>query len=78
MEFRSVSAELAEKRKSGWVYAGKDRAYRIGLQQQEDEPLGHMLIIPNVMLLTTVEEGLFQQAADILIFHMSYTFRSLC
>ncbi|NQX64373.1 PucR family transcriptional regulator [Paenibacillus qinlingensis] len=65
-----------KKRKSGWVYAGKDRAYRIGLQQQDDEPLGHLLIIPDVMLLATVEEGLFQQAADILTFHMSYTFRS--
>ncbi|MGG1517351.1 PucR family transcriptional regulator [Paenibacillus oryzisoli] len=64
------------KRKSGWVYAGKDRAYRVGLQQQDDEPLGHLLIIPDVMLLATVEEGLFHQAADILTFHMSYTFRS--
>ena len=50
------------KRKSGWVYAGKDRAYRVGLQQQDDEPLGHLLIIPDVVLLATVEEGLFQQA----------------
>ncbi|WNR42207.1 PucR family transcriptional regulator [Paenibacillus roseipurpureus] len=63
------------KRKSGWVYTGKDRAYRIGLQQQE-EPLGHLLVMPDVLLLTAVEEGLFQQAADILMFHMSYTFRS--
>ena len=37
------SEQLAQnwpkKRKSGWVYAGKDRAYRVGLQQQDDEPL---------------------------------------
>lgn len=64
------------KRKFGWVYAGKDRAYRVGLYQQEDEPLGHLIIIPDVVLLANVEEGLFQQAADILTFHMSYTFRS--
>ncbi|MEC0229068.1 PucR family transcriptional regulator [Paenibacillus alba] len=64
------------KRKSGWVYAGKDRAYRVGLHQQEDEPLGHLLIMPDAVLLANVEEGLFQQAADILTFHMSYTFRS--
>lgn len=64
------------KRKAGWVYAGKDRAYRVGLQQQDDEPIGQLFLIPDVMLLTTIEEGLFQQAADILTFHMSYTFRS--
>ncbi|GFZ87662.1 purine catabolism regulatory protein [Paenibacillus marchantiophytorum] len=64
------------KRKSGWVYAGKDRAYRVGLHQQEDELLGHLLIMPDTVLLANVEEGLFQQAADILTFHMSYTFRS--
>lgn len=64
------------KRKSGWVYAGKERAYRVGLHQQDDEPLGHLLIIPDAVLLANVEEGLFQQAADILTFHMCYTFRS--
>ncbi|MDD9267919.1 PucR family transcriptional regulator [Paenibacillus sp. GCM10023248] len=64
------------KRKAGWVYAGKDRAYRVGLYQQDEELLGHLLIMPEVVLLANVEEGLFQQAADILTFHMSYTFRS--
>ncbi|MBP1961714.1 PucR family transcriptional regulator [Paenibacillus aceris] len=64
------------KRKSGWVYANKDRAYRVGLFQQDDELLGHLLIMPDAVLLANVEEGLFQQAADILTFHMSYTFRS--
>lgn len=64
------------KRKSGWVYAGKDRAYRVGLYQQDEELLGHLLIMPDVVLLANVEEGLFQQTADILTFHMSYTFRS--
>ena len=58
------------------MYAGKERAYRVGLHQQDDEPLGHLLIIPEVVLLANVEEGLFQQAADILTFHMCYTFRS--
>lgn len=64
------------KRKCGWVYANKDRAYRVGLYHQDDELLGHLLIMPDAVLLANVEEGLFQQAADILTFHMNYTFRS--
>ena len=70
MESRSTTQNWPEKRKSGWVYAGKERAYRVGLHQQDDEPLGHLLIIPDVVLLANVEEGLVQQAADILTFHM--------
>ncbi|MEW9698765.1 PucR family transcriptional regulator [Paenibacillus sp. SI8] len=64
------------KRKAGWVHAGKDRAYRVALIQQDDEHLGSLLVMPDAVLLANVEEGLFQQAADILAFHMGFTFRN--
>ncbi|MFD0697059.1 PucR family transcriptional regulator [Paenibacillus sp. GCM10027628] len=64
------------KRRAGWVHAGKDRAYRVALVQQDDEQLGSLLVMPDAVLLANVEEGLFQQAADILAFHMGFTFRS--
>ncbi|UJF35918.1 PucR family transcriptional regulator [Paenibacillus hexagrammi] len=64
------------KRKAGWVHAGKDRAYRVALAQREDERPGSLLVMPETLILANVEEGLVQQAADILSFHMGYTFRS--
>ncbi|NEW06551.1 PucR family transcriptional regulator [Paenibacillus sp. SYP-B3998] len=64
------------KHKAGWVHSGKDRAYRVSLIQQDDEQLGSLLVMPDAVLLANVEEGLFQQAADILAFHMGFTFRS--
>jgi len=64
------------KRKAGWVYTGKERAYRVALTGQVDEKLGSLLVMPDAVLIANVEEGLFQQVADILAFHMGFTFRS--